>query len=424
MFKRFKQAITRKGTLEQLATLRSQVDDAPGWTSISGQRHDRDWAEIQELYSDTLLAWRKNPIAWRIIAITTDYVTGGCLTISSPLVSLNQYIHDFWNHPNNRLDLRLASMVEELSRAGDLFVLLFRNRLDGMSYLRFITKDQVAGIESLENDWETEIAYLVHQPGQAEPQRWLGPAHPQAAEQDALMLHYAVNRPIGALLGESDLAALIPWLLRYSRMLEDRVRLHWAARSFLYLVTVPPNKIESKSAQYAAAPESGSIIVKDESEKWETLTPALRGADAAHDMKAVRQMIDAGSGYPPHWRGEGGDVNLATAEAMQAPPEKHLARRQAYFAYILQDILFHAYQQAVALGKAPPLPNDDYSTLFTIHMPDVSSRDNLQLAQAAQHMAAAMQTLSQGLQNEPDEALKQLMRAQVLRASGETEKTA
>jgi hypothetical protein len=35
------------------------------------------------------------------------------------------------------------------------------------------------------------------------------------------MLHYAVNRPLGALLGEGDLATLIPWLLRYSRMLED-----------------------------------------------------------------------------------------------------------------------------------------------------------------------------------------------------------
>ncbi len=67
---------------------------------------------------------------------------------------------------------------------------------------------------------------------------------------DAVMLHYSVNKPIGALMGESDLTTIIPWLLSYSRMLEDRVRLHWAARAFLYLVTVPSNKVESKSAQY------------------------------------------------------------------------------------------------------------------------------------------------------------------------------
>jgi hypothetical protein len=36
---------------------------------------------------------------------------------------------------------------------------------------------------------------------------------------------YAVNRPIGALRGESDLAPILPWMQRYSRWLEDRVRL-------------------------------------------------------------------------------------------------------------------------------------------------------------------------------------------------------
>ena len=48
-------------------------------------------------------------------------------------------------------------------------------------------------------------------------------------------------------------------------------------------------------------------------------------------------MIDAGSGYPPHWRGEAADANLATATAMQAPTERHLLRRQQYFSYILQE---------------------------------------------------------------------------------------
>ena len=110
------------------------------------------------------------------------------------------------------------------------------------------------------------------------------------------MLHYAVNRPVGALLGESDLSTMIPWLLRYSRMLEDRVRLHWAARAFLYLVTVPSPKVEAKAAQYATPPETGSIVVKDESETWETVTPALRGAKlsprpesrARHDRRRQR----------------------------------------------------------------------------------------------------------------------------------------
>ena len=50
---------------------------------------------------------------------------------------------------------------------------------------------------------------------------------------------------------------MIPWLLRYSRMLEDRVRLHWAVRAFLWLVTVPSNKIDAKREQYRTPPDSG-----------------------------------------------------------------------------------------------------------------------------------------------------------------------
>lgn len=373
-----------------LGAVRSQVDEASGWQSLSGRPHDRDLGEIQALYADALTAWRKNPLAWRAITLTTDAITGEGVSISSPNRNLNRFIHAFWHHPLNQMDMRLETLSNELAISGDLFILLFRNPVDGMSYLRLATKDQIRSIATAPNDWEVEFAFEQAVPGEVVPKTWLSFHHPQAASAEAVMLHYAVNRPAGALLGESDLAPILPWLLRYSRMLEDRVRLHWAARAFLYLVTVPPTKVESKAAQYSTPPEPGSIIIKDESERWETITPALRGADAAHDLKALRHLIDAGSGFPPHWRGEGGDVNLATAEAMQGPPERHLRRRQQFFLWMLQDILFKAYQRAVQVGKAAPLASTNYKDLFWVKASDIAPRDNLFLAQAANQLAEAL----------------------------------
>jgi hypothetical protein len=370
------------------------------WQTISGRKHDRSWAEIQEMYTDALTAWRKNPMAWRVINTTVNYVIGTGISISSPDPTIDSFIHNFWQHRKNRMDLRLVPMIEELSRSGDLFVLLFRNVIDGMSYVRFVTKDQILRIETAPNDWETELVYFEAPPaGEFEPHRWFSPDHPEAGMADAVMLHYAVNRPVGALMGESDLTTIIPWLLRYSRMLEDRVRLHWAARAFLYLVTVPSNKVESKSVQYGSAPESGSIVVKDESETWETITPSLRGADAGFDMKAVRNMIDAGSGFPPHWRGEGGEVNVATAEAMQAPPEKFLIKRQEYFVWCLQDILYQAFQRAVEIGTAATIGDagSDYSKIFNVETPDVTLRDNDQLASGAEKIANSFSVLQNTL---------------------------
>ena len=201
-------------------------------------------------------------------------------------------------------------------------------------------------------------------------------------------------------------------------MLEDRVRLHWAMRAFLWLVTVPTNKVKEKQEQYRQPPESGSIVVKDESEKWEAVTPSLNGADASHDLKAVRGMIDSGSGYPPHWRGESGDANLATATAMQGPTERHLLRRQQYFVFMLQDIVFHAYNRAAQLGQARNLPTEDYHRLFTVNLPDISRSDNEALARSARDLSQALQSLAVQLPGRSRTFTRLLVKA-VFRFAGE-----
>jgi len=415
-FDRFKQYITSLispsspgSRSESLASVTARIDDSPGWTSLTGRPHDYDQSQVYDLYQDSLLAWRKNPIAWRIIGITTDYVVGDSFEISSQNRIMSRFISNFWNHPKNNLSLRLPSMCDELSRAGDLFVLLFRNNQNGMSYIRFVTKDGIVKIETAENDWETETAFYEQGEG-GEPKKWYSPDHPDAGEQAAIMLHYAVNRPIGALMGESDLTTMIPWLVRYSRMLEDRVRHHWAVRAFLWLVTVPTNKIQEKREQYRNPPEAGTVMVKDETEVWEVASPTLRGADAAHDLRAVRGMIDAGSGYPPHWRGEPGEANLATATAMQAPTERHLLRRQQYFAFILQDILFHAYQRARGLGLVGKIANQNYSQLFTVSVPDISRADNEVLARSARDITLGLETLTGQLPGTSETFTRQALR--------------
>ncbi len=373
-----------------LGVERAVVNDTAGWSALSARPHDYTQNQVSDLYADALTAWRKNPIAWRIIAITTDFVVGDAIQLASPVRPLHNFISAFWHHPLNRMDLRLEALSDELARAGDLFLLLFRNPQDGMSYLRLVTKDRITRIETAENDWERELAYIEHDPANPEGRRWLSPDHPDSPAQEAVMLHYAVNRPAGALLGESDLTSMLPWLQRYSRMLEDRVRLHWAVRSFLWLVTVPAGAIAAKREQYRAAPESGLIIVKDEGEKWEPVAPDLKGQDARWDLQAVRGMIDAGSGYPPHWRGEAGDANLATATAMQAPTERHLLRRQRYFIFLLQDIVYQAYQRGVQIGRLRRLASSDYTYLFSAVVPEISRWDNESLARAANQLAQAL----------------------------------
>ncbi len=404
---------------KQLASISINIDDSPGWTGFGRSPHDRDFSDMQQTYIDALTAWRKNPLAWRAVQITTDYVVGPKISISSPDPHMQQFINEFWHHPQNRLDHRLETMCEELSRSGDLFPLLFRNPLDGMSYLRFLTKDEISEIETAAGDWEKELVYRQIDATTIETKRWYSPNHGRAKRARAIALHYAVNRPLGAQFGESDLVTVIPWLLRYSRMLEGRIRLHWAARAFLWFVTVPSSKVQAKQEEYQVPPEPGSVIVKDDGESWEIKTPNLRGTDAQHDMRAARNMIDAGTGYPPHWRGESSDVNLATAQAMQEPTERHLTRRQRYFVFVLEDIVYHAYQRAHQLypQRWPELTERDYQKLFTAAVPDITRSDNQILASASKDLAAVLDQLENHYPESP--TLRRLLLSLVLKFAGE-----
>jgi hypothetical protein len=398
-----------------LSSVTAQVDDSAGWYHFIGGPNDRDASAIAKQYTDALEAWRKNPMAKRVIDIIADYILGDGMTPTAT-GRLGTFISRWWHHPKNLMDLRLPELVEELARAGDIFVTFHRNPEDGLSYVRPIPKDRIQRIETLANDWETEIAYYETQEV-GEPRQWLSPNHPNAATADAVMVHYAVNRVVGALMGESDLATIIPWLLRYSRLIEDRVRAHWAARAFLWVVTVPAAKVAAKVEQYRSAPDSGSVIVKEDSEDWQAISPDLKGFDAQFDFRAVRQMIDAGSGLPPHWRGEAHDVSLATAEAMEHAASRHLRRRQLFVRHMVLDMTYTAAIRAAQIRKLFTTPKRD---AIQVEMTDIDREDNRDLAQAAQNLAQGMQVLTAVLNEEQGSvSLRRRITRLVMRFAGE-----
>lgn len=396
------------------AAVTVRIDDSSGWHRIGAGTNERDASEIQQQYTDALTAWRKNPMAKRIVDITTDYCLGDGLTPTAT-GQLGNWLDRWWTHPKNNLSIRLPELSDELCRSGDLFLSLHRNPDDGISYVRPIPKDQITRIETLPNDWETEIAFYQSVTG-IEDKRWLSPAHPDATNADAVMVHYAVNRVVGALLGDSDLATMLPWLLRYSRLLEDRVRLHWAAKMFLWIITVPTNLVTAKREQYNTPPETGSVIIKDEQEKWEPVTPNLHAFDAQYDLRSVRQMIDAGSGFPPHWRGEPTDINLATATAMERAASRRLRRRQLYIKFIVRDLAHTAYSRSFEIGHGRNIPS---LAAINVDTPDVSRQDNETLATAAKSIASALTEL-QGSLPGPSRTLTQKILRLVLQFAGET----
>ena len=73
-----------------------------------------------------------NPRARRIVGLTTDYVVGAGIRVCSSTPWIDEWIARFWQHPKNRMAMRTLHLCDELTRAGELFLVLGTNRVDGM----------------------------------------------------------------------------------------------------------------------------------------------------------------------------------------------------------------------------------------------------------------------------------------------------
>jgi hypothetical protein len=357
----------------------------------SGTSIDKPWHELFQEVEDAREAWRKNPLARRLVGLVTSYTVGNGIRLHSAKHDLQRFITEFW--AENQLALRVDEWSDELSRSGELFPVLFTNPVSGMSKVRVVPASMIRAVEFDLDDYEHEVRYEeVMEPGEL-PKFWSGVGSPLAGEiREPLMLHYAVNRPTGAVRGESDLASVLPWLRRYNRWLEDRVRLNAAMRAFLWVVKVPARLRTAVEERYRTPPDAGSVIIAEEgAESWEAITPNLHASDAEKDGRAIRWMIVAGGpGTALLDLGEGEDSNLATGQAMAEQRRRFLRRRQAYLVWLLSDLTLRAYERWRMVK-----PNSQRVRLGDIVAvtPDISPEDNEALATAARSLTGSLQEM-------------------------------
>ncbi|MFN8469357.1 MAG: hypothetical protein U0X20_27625 [Caldilineaceae bacterium] len=361
---------------------------------------DKGWGELHQEMDDAREAWRQNPLARRLVGIVTAYVVGNGIALRSEYALLQRFIDDFWQM--NQLDQRIPEWCDELCRSGEIFPVLFTNPADRRSTVRCVPASIIERIEWREGDYEAELRFkevasfaglgLI---GEEAERWWVSPLHPAAGDlATPVMLHYAVNRPVGALRGESDLAPILPWLKRYSRWLEDRVRLNAGVRAFLWVVKAPARLRTELAERYRQPPEPGSLVIADEQESWSAVAPNLNANDAAADGRAIRWMIVAGGpGTSLLDLGEGEDSNLATGQVMTEMRRRFLRRRQAYLAWLLSDLVLVAWRR-YAVGNRVGRRTVTAADIAAI-VPDISVEDNQKLAQAAMQLASGLGSVAQ-----------------------------
>ncbi len=495
-----------------------RVDDSPGWESLAGSGPaDRPWADKYTDLEETLEAWQKNFFIRRLVTLTRSYALAGGLALASEDPDVDAFIQAFWHHRQNRLDRRMGPICDELTRAGEIFPILFTNRADGMSYVRFVPAFQIRTIETDPDDYEVELRYAQTRQTTAEPKWWIGPGHPRAFSPPPLgegqgggspppqrggprtsspppqrggprtgspppqrrgprtsypppqrggprtsypppqrggprtsypppqrggprtgspppqrggprtgspppqrrgprtsspppqrggleggrnplpplMLHFAVNKPIGATRGESDLLPALPWAKRYNEWLKDRVRLNRirTRQAILHLRISDPALVEQKRQQLRTHnPIQSGIYVSGPDE--ELIAHALRigAGDAEDDGRNLRLAIATAGNVGLHFLGEGETVNYATAKEMGEPTTRFYAERQDDLIHVAKELVTAAYRryclvQGTTTGQ--DFPGHDALQL-TATVTEVARKDNESLAIAARDIVQAL----------------------------------
>jgi len=361
------------------------VSQGTDWNAVYRDRYNY---QRDTVLQESLLAWRLNPLARRLVTLTRQYVTDS-IEFQCPHPGTAKFLKELWNHPLNRIGQRLPEWCDELSLTGNLFAAITTDSA-GMSYVRIFPTDGMNDIETAKNDVQQETAYLPKATVQdPDPVHILNYWAYRQRKPKTVMLHFAVNRLAGMKWGEPDMAPLLPWLARYASWLEDRIRLNRFRQAFVYVIKgkflSEGDKAARQNEVNANPPTPGSVLVTDESEEWDTIAPKLDSFEAGTDGLTLKKYIASGHGVPLHWLSEPESSTRTTAEAAGTPTFKTLEDRQKLFMAIVQEILTVAVARRAQRGDT----SVDPSAPIYITASDISERDNAALALASSQAVQA-----------------------------------
>jgi hypothetical protein len=372
---------TTSATFSVRETEDSISRSAAAWSQRFRNRLDYERLKV---LTEAVNAWRANPLARRVVEITSEFVLGDGFGVTSRNRRTAAFLRRFWTHELNDMDAQLREWADEAWRSGDLFV-LFSTDAGGFPLVRAVPAESIIEIATAPNDYRQETAYkrsgLDEEPY---------PAY--APGLDSFVLHFPLNRAAGASFGESDLAPLLYWIGLYKQWLEDRARLNYFRQLFSFVVSKP---FENEAAQKAYAaelsnrkPQPGAILLSDPGETWSVLAPRLESSEAAEDGLALKRMIATGAGLPLHFLGEPESSTRTTAESAGEPAFKRFKARQAYLRGAVRGVLRAALAVYRQNGGRVPAEAE-----FEVSVPDISGRDNAELAIAVQRVVNAFAPL-------------------------------
>jgi hypothetical protein len=392
--------VEEKVTMREAAGTTVDDDDA-NWRPLTGDtKRDLSPITAKRMRDMSLYLWESNNLAKAIIELPIAYILGEGVSLTCTDEDSQKVLNKFWDHPINKMDIKLTKKVRELSLFGEQCYPAFVNELNGAVQLGYLDPELIDRVFMDPANKEQPIGVFTQKDLQGNQKKFRviinGPESLftdktqkiRATFKDGDCFYFSINDISNGSRGRSDLLAQADWLDAYEQFMFSELDRNTELRSFLWdvkLTGATPDEVK-KRAKEITPPGPNSVRVHNDAEEWEAVTPGLNASDTTPVGRMFRNHILGGANIPEHWFGGGGDVNRAVGAEMHEPTFKILSMRQRFIKYMLEEMGRYVLRKNILANDNVEPEFDDPRIKAEAVFPEMSSKDISKYAAALQQV--------------------------------------
>lgn len=354
-------------------TYRDKETDGP-WYKISSALTNKDLEDSDRLslLQNCRDRYWKTPEAHSLIESIRYYIIGRGIIFhaedENPIVQ--EKITEFWNHEENKMELRQKEIVLRVLRDGECFIRLF-NSLAG-TIVRFVEPEQIKSIKYNDNDAEKAILYH---------REWIDGNKEKKTEDIPAenILHIKINTDMDMDRGRPILEPIIKRLIQLEQFIEGRIIKNRIASGFILEKIIHGKggtseavssvtsgmsdaKIDNQTNNTGVAskkmPKFGSVVVHNDAIEYKWCNPEIKADDCREDARLIKLSICSGVNAPEYLLSDAQNANYASTMVAENPFVRKCEDLQDTFEVYLQLLFKKVIENYIVNGIIPKMSKE------------------------------------------------------------------
>lgn len=353
----------------------------------------------EKMQKIALVLYRINPLAHRIMKLSTAFVAAGNVNIDAPNPEVKNILKEHWEHPVNDWENKLYQRVFEIGMYGEL-CLPASVTPTGNVLLGYVSPLEIENVAPLKRDPSTPgLVILKKLPGETNPKtlkviNYINEkSNKNYGYRDGEAFFFPVNKVTDSMRGTSDLLPLADYLDALDQLLFNLLERVGHLNSYIWDVKLTGASTEKINAFLADVqskpPKPGGVRAHNELVEWQAVNPTLQADDNSEHVRLYRNHILGGAGLAEWMYGDSGSAGRAVASEMAEPTYKSLITRQREIKGFISQILNFVIDKNIQNGNL----SKDIDRTFTITLPKISLRDFQRTSGALYRSAQAIELM-------------------------------